>query len=403
MKVLLTHKFHRLTGGAEVFYFDVARVLKKYGHQVGYFSTSHEDNVVTGDFERFVPPPRYESGGLMVRIAGSRDIFYSSSNRDAMLKAIDDFQPDVLHAFAVHVHLTPSIFEAAKMRGVPVIVSCNDYKHICPNYKLYHSGHHCEDCKGGRFYNAVKNKCSKDSLIFSTASAIEAYTHEYFNVYERYVDRFLFASEYMLNKTKEFWADKDIDYGILKNPFDASAYSAFYRGDYAFYFGRIVDEKGVDRILDAARRFKLPIKIVGDGPELGELKLRAESEGLSHVEFLGPMWGDDLVKLLEGCRFVVVPSLWNENFPYVIFQAFAAGKPVIGSLRGGIPELVGDERGLLFDPDNVEELADCMKRLWEGEDECKRMGMKAHEYVVREFSNDVFYDSLMSNYKEVLL
>jgi glycosyltransferase involved in cell wall biosynthesis len=110
-----------------------------------------------------------------------------------------------------------------------------------------------------------------------------------------------------------------------------------------------------------------------------------------------------LVKLLEGCRFVVVPSLWNENFPYVIFQAFAAGKPVIGSLRGGIPELVGDERGLLFDPDNVEELADCMKRLWEGEDECKRMGMKAHEYVVREFSNDVFYDSLMSNYKEVLL
>lgn len=402
MKVLLTHKFHRLTGGAEVFYFDVARVLKKFGHEVGYFSTSHPDNLTTGDFESFVPAPSYDIGGLITRIAGSRDIFYSASNRDAMLKAIDDFKPDVLHAFAVHVHLTPSIFEAAKMRGVPVLVSCNDYKHICPNYKLYHSGRLCEDCKGGHFLRAVKNKCCKDSLIFSVASSIEAYVHEHLGVYEKYVNRFLFASEFMLDKTKEFWVDKSVDYGVLKNPFEASDYDPVYSGEYALYFGRIIDEKGVDRIVEAAKKIPIPVKIIGDGPDLEKLQKEASRFGLSQIEFLGPMWGDELKNVLYDARFVIVPSLWHENFPYVIFQAFAAGKPVIGSLRGGIPELIGDDRGLLFDPDKADGLADCMRGLWEDTDTCERMGKIARDYVVKGFSDDVFYESLMSNYQAVL-
>lgn len=402
MRVLLTHKFHRLTGGAEVFYFDVSRVLKKFGHDVGYFSTSHPDNVSTGDFENFVSAPSYDNGGLISRIAGSRDIFYSAKNREAMLKAIDDFEPDVLHAFAVHIHLTPSIFEAAKMRGVPVVVSCNDYKHICPNYKMYHSGRVCEDCKGGHFLRAVKNKCCKDSLIFSVASTIEAYVHEYLGVYEKYVDRFLFASEFMLEKTREFWTDKQVNYGVLKNPFDVSKYSPVYQGDYTLYFGRIIEEKGVDRIVDAAKKTSIPIKIIGSGPDLAKLQAEVVQNNLTHVEFLGAMWGEELNRMLHGARFVIVPSLWHENFPYVIFQAFAVGKPVLGSFRGGIPELIGNDRGLLFDPDNINELAASMERLWNDVDECKRMGYAAREYLEREFSDDVFYESLMSNYRAVI-
>lgn len=402
MKVLLAHKFHRLTGGAEVYYFDVARVLKKFSHEVGYFSTIHPDNLSTGDFESFVSAPSYDTGSLISRVTGSRDIFYSTNNRDAMLKAIDDFKPDVLHAFAVHVHLTPSIFEAAKMRGVPVLVSCNDYKHICPNYKMYHSGRLCEDCKGGRFMKAVKNKCCKESLVFSVASAIEAYVHEYIGVYEKYVDRFLFASEFMLEKTREFWSDKKVNYGILKNPFDASSYSPVYQGRYALYFGRIIDEKGVDRIVDAAKKITIPIKIIGDGPDLEKLKQEASRYDLQHIEFLGPMWGDKLNTVLYGARFVVVPSLWHENFPYVIFQAFAAGKPVIGSIRGGIPELIGEERGMLFDPDKVDDLAGCMRELWDHTEACEHMGKLARNYVIKDFSDEVFHESLMSNYQAVL-
>ncbi len=48
MKIMLAHKFHYMTGGAEVFYFQVARVLKEKGHTVSFFTTEAEENIATG-------------------------------------------------------------------------------------------------------------------------------------------------------------------------------------------------------------------------------------------------------------------------------------------------------------------------------------------------------------------
>jgi glycosyltransferase involved in cell wall biosynthesis len=179
-------------------------------------------------------------------------------------------------------------------------------------------------------------------------------------------------------------------------------YEPVYRGTSALYFGRIIGEKGVDRIIDAAKYVNIPIHIIGDGPDLKASQKKVSDYELDHVKFYGPMWGAELEKMLYAARFVIVPSLWHENFPYVIFQAFAAGKPVIGSKRGGIPELIGRDRGLLFEPDNPDELLACIKRLWADQEECTRMGKFAREYVVNEYNDDVIYQSLMSNYAAVM-
>lgn len=401
MKILLAHKFHHLTGGAEVFYFEVARVLKNYGHEVSFFSTESEENINTGDVAHFVPAPNY-SGGLLDKLKALPSTFYSKDKKKAFAKLLDEFKPDIVHAFAIHVHLTPSILEAAKERNIPVVMSCNDYKHICPNYKIYDGTSNCELCKGGKFYNAAKKRCCKGSFSFSLASSIEAYIHEHKKVYDNLVDKYLFASEFMLNKTKEFWVNKKVQYGVLKNPFKPEEYSPNYSGDYALYFGRVIDEKGVDRIVHAAKHCDVPIKIIGDGPQLTELQNLAERENINNVEFLGSMWGDELNQVLVHSRFVIVPSLWHENFPYVIFQAFACGKPVLGSKRGGIPELVGEDRGLLFEPDNIDDLSDCMSKMWNSVEGCKQQGLKARSYVEIEFNDKVFYEAIMSNYRSVL-
>lgn len=402
MKVLLAHKYHSLKGGAEVFYFEVARVLREHGHTVAFFSTESPDNLNVEGALYTVPQPSYVESGVVRKILGAGDMFYSDDNKQAMLAAIEEFKPDIVHAFAIHVHLSPSVLEAAKERGVPVVMSCNDYKHICPNYKLYDGKAICEACKGGRFYQAILKRCCKGSLVFSVASTVEAYVHQYKDVYKRLVDRYLFSSSFMLGKTKDFWADFEFDHGFLRNPFDASEYRVEPGGDYALYFGRLVDEKGVDRIVEAARYSPVPIKIVGDGPELEALRAVARSHGLKHVSFLGALWGDDLKSVLYKSRFVIVPSLWHENFPYVIFQAFAAGKPVIGSKRGGIPELVNEERGLLFDPDHAEQLVECMNRLWESPTQCLTMGRSARQFVESQFSDERFYQDLMLNYRSVM-
>lgn len=401
VKVLLAHKFLRVTGGAEVFYFEVARVLEQNGHEVAFFSTAHAENEQV-DRGYFVDEPQYKSSNIITKTKGLAGIFYSGEKKQAMIDAIDDFKPDVLHVFAIHVHLTPSILEAAKECGVPVLMSCNDYKHICPNYKLYDGNSLCESCKGGRFYNTLIKKCCHNSLAYSAASMLEAYIHEHKGVYDKYVDKYLFASEFMLSKTKEFWTGRQVNYGMLRNPFDASDYSVSNGGEYALYFGRVIDEKGIDLLVEEASAIDVPLKVIGDGPDLQRLTSQVAALGIENIEFLGAKWGEALKKELSNAAFVVVPSLWHENFPYVIFQSFAAGKPVLGSNRGGIPELIGEDRGFVFDVEVKGDLARKMELLMSDTEGAIRMGQTARCYVEAQYNDSAFYETLIGHYKDVL-
>ncbi len=113
--------------------------------------------------------------------------------------------------------------------------------------------------------------------------------------------------------------------------------------------------------------------------------------------------GDELESLIADARFVVVPSLWHENYPYVIFEAFAKGKPVIGSRRGGIPELVTDgETGLIFEPDDPVELATKIRFLAQNEDIARRLGRNAKAYADERFTRELFLTELMHAYEVAL-
>ena len=68
--------------------------------------------------------------------------------------------------------------------------------------------------------------------------------------------------------------------------------------------------------------------------------------------------------MIKSSRFLVIPSEWYDNLPLILCQAYAMGKPVIASAINGIPEYVDDGiDGLLFEPGNAEELAECIDRL----------------------------------------
>jgi glycosyltransferase involved in cell wall biosynthesis len=98
-----------------------------------------------------------------------------------------------------------------------------------------------------------------------------------------------------------------------------------------------------------------------------------------------------------------LPSIWHENLPYVILQSFAAGKPIIGTDRGGIPELVQHGRfGLICPAQNPEALAEGIKRLWNDPDTAVSMGLQAAEYVKQEFGYIKYYENLMRVYSGVI-
>lgn len=404
MKILLCHNNYTKRGGAEVFYHEVGRVLSANGHEVAYFSVADEClEIPWRDY--FPHVVQHNHGNFFARVRRFPNLIYNYNAKSAMKRIINDFKPDIVHVFAIYIQLTPSILDAARQAKIPVVMSCNDYKLICPNYKLYHHNHICEECRGHNFYRAVVNRCCHNSVIYSVASSIEAYTHHWLNIYRKNIHTFLFASEFMAQKTEEFWGAETFRWQILRNPFDASTHKmSTASGDYLLYFGRLIDEKGVQLLLEAAAMVpEVPLVVVGDGPDLHQLQKQTRLNKLDQVRFAGPLWGADLDEVLRNCRGVVVPSLWHENFPYVILQAFAVGKPVIGSNRGGIPELVKHgERGLIFDADKVENLAKSMKQFMTDEILTRNMGIAAKHYVDKEFNDERFYTRLMQIYSEVL-
>ncbi len=405
MRVILAHKFFYRRGGAELFFRETGGCLERRGHQVAYFSTIHPENPPSRFSPYFVKPPNYSEGSIWKRAAGIGKMIYSVETKRQFARLLRDFKPDLVHAFHLYVHLSPSLLDACAAAGVPVVISLNDYKHICPNYKLYHHGRICEDCRGGRFYRAVLNRCCKDSLTFSLASSLEAYAHKWLGIYSRKVHTYLFASEFMARETEKFWGRGSFRWRILPNPLPHSEpVPSGEDGGYILYFGRLAEEKGVDDLITAMGYIpEVPLKIVGEGPQEKMLKDLARERGLRNVEFLQPGWGEYLAGVLRRSRFVVLPSKWYENIPYAVLQSFQAGKAVIGSDRGGIPELVQDGvSGLLFPAGDPRALAGRIKELWDNPARAAALGAAAGDYLRERFNQERFYHTLMEIYREVL-
>ena len=410
MKILLVHKFWKRVGGAEVYFQDTARILRNYGHEVKIYTTDiapegstdiypKNEDVVFGEYFDYL------HGNIAQKVLNIPKIIYSKPNKNSFRKLLKSFRPDVVHVFAIYVTITPSILDACREEGIPVVMSCNDYKHICPNYRLFHHGKICEDCKGGKFYKAVVNNCCKHSIAVSVISAAESYVHSMMDIWKKNVHTFLFESRFMMNKTEEFWGKGVAQLAFLGKPFNAAACTFYNRDEgYILYLGRLSDEKGVDILLHAMKLIpEARLIIAGDGNFRQELESIKNQEGLVNVEFIGNQHGNALEMLLAGSRFVVVPSLWHENFPYVMMEAFGRGKAVIGSDKGGIPEyIIEDETGYVFPSHDSGVLAQKMRILWNNPEKAALMGKNAKAFADTFFNDEIFYSRLLEIYKNSL-
>lgn len=125
------------------------------------------------------------------------------------------------------------------------------------------------------------------------------------------------------------------------------------------YLGRAHVTKGLALLLDAVAgvphaSLQLVLHVIAqDAGEVHFLEqARLRFAGDSRVRFAEPLSRAEVPTALASADAVVVPSLWLETGPLVVYEAFAAGTPIIGTRRGGIAELVSDGiDGVLVDPD----------------------------------------------------
>jgi glycosyltransferase involved in cell wall biosynthesis len=401
LRICLVNTFHYRRGGDCTYAFDLAALLRSKGHEVVHFAMKHPENVDSEYSEFFVDhvdfAETFRSKNPLSRVRAFARSLYSPEAREKFCRLLDETAPDIVHLQNFRRHLTFSIVGAAKARGLPVVFTAHDYDPICPNSLLLAGGRICTACKGGSFYKAAFVRCKENSLSGSLAIALEGMFTRLRKYYDL-IDVIITPSSFARGCLVDSGFDPQ-KVRVVHNFIDTS-----YGGRGVIYFGRLVVEKGLDVLIRSAADLPdVPVILAGDGPRRSHLEelaqeLRLKSAG-GNVEFLGYVDRSRLHQVVKNMMCVAMPSIWYENFPYAILEAFALGKPVVASNIGGMPEMVEDGKtGLLFEPGSARELSRVIGQLVESPERAEQMGRNARRRVEKEFDAETHYRKIMEIY-----
>jgi glycosyltransferase involved in cell wall biosynthesis len=361
MKVLLAHNRYRVAGGEERHVELLERGLREAEVDVRIFER-RSDEIRT--------PLR--------RLATAVTMSYSPLAAAALGRELRDFRPDVVHFHNLLPLLTPSSLRAAHASGARVVLTVHNYRFACPAGTLLRRGCYHEDCvDGSSLACAARN--ARGSIGESLAYGIALELQRRFRLLERWVDAFIAPSAFVAERLERAGLPSNRIH-VLPSGVELEADPA-HEGTFALFAGRLSPEKGVHALLRAARRTQMPVLVAGGGP------LAAEVAAAPHVRYLGELDRLQLTALRRRAAFAVVPSLAPEVFPMTALEAFAAGKPVVASRVGGLPELVEDGvTGTLVPPDDPARLAEAMTALWEAPERAARFGERAWRRVRDRYS-----------------
>jgi glycosyltransferase involved in cell wall biosynthesis len=173
-------------------------------------------------------------------------------------------------------------------------------------------------------------------------------------------------------------------------------------GDYGTYVGRLSSEKGLGVLLQAlSLAGDPPFRIIGDGPVHHELVDLSARLGLKQTVLTGRLHHSEVNRIVSESRFLVMPSLCDENAPLAVLECMAAGRPVLVSENGGLPELVEAGAGMSFKTGDARSMADMMHVLLRDDERCIGMGMRARTLAEERFSAEGHLRQLEELYREV--
>jgi glycosyltransferase involved in cell wall biosynthesis len=405
MRILFLNNFNYLRGGSEKVMLEEMDLLSQTDHEVAVFARSHERND-PAEFSEFFPPAMdTEQLGVSLKTPGTVcQLIYSRSARLGLREVLYRFRPDVAHAHNIYGRLSLSVVDELEAQGIPVVMTLHDLKPLCPSYLMLNHGKICELCQGKHFYQAVLTRCHKNSLVGSTIYAVESYLNRIFGKYAK-ITRFIAPSSFLRDKFVQFgWPLEKLVYlpNFIEYFPDDTIQTA---RNYWLCFGRLSREKGVRTLLMAysALSSPPPLVIAGDGPHRSELETLAQETRMP-VSFTGHLNQADIQTTLRHAKVVIMPSECYENAPLSLLEAFAYGKPVVGSRIGGIPEMIEDGiNGLLFEAGSIEDLRTKLKLITKLPDErLAAMGYAGKQMVTTHFSAPVHYKGLISIYEDVL-
>ena len=371
MRVLMLHNRYRLPGGEERAVGDIMALLQANGHEVEVLE---------------------RSSGEAGRRRAAQALVLGGDDPGEVSDRLRRFKPDVVHVHNIHPLFGWRALAAAKAAGVRTVFHLHNFRLFCAIGVAYRDGAVCYRCRGRDTRPGLRFRC-RGSTGEAVAYAIGLHTQQ--PRLFQFTDRFITVSQAHARRLFELGLPA-APTRTLRNfarARDLASGSRAGDGAYALVSGRLVEEKGFDTAIAAAREAAVPLIIAGDGPDRDRLRSLAAG---GDVRFTGRLPEAELAELRRGAGLVLIPSRWEEAFPYAGLDALAAGVPVLASRRGGLPELVGSESGLVADDRGA--WARRVRQLWDDPQGRRRMGLAGLERVRSQFSERPYLEALIEIY-----
>lgn len=287
-------------------------------------------------------------------------------------------KPKIVHGFLFHAYILGTF--AAKLAGVPIVIASRRSL-----------GHFKE--KKWHYLLAERLANRMTDLIVANSEAVR--------------DDVIRQEKVEPAKVRVVY--NGVDPALYEIPADPALRTSLGIPEEARIVGvvaNLIHYKGHRFLLQAWRTVKQKIPgarllLVGDGPLRGALEELAQELGLEkEVRFLGSR--QDVPRLFALMDVAVLPSL-EEGFPNAILEAMAAGKPVVATNVGGIPEaVIHGKTGLLVPPKDPQALADAIIQLLCDPKLAEEMGKAGRERVTKEFGLDRMVKEMEGLYEELI-
>lgn len=335
MKVLLTSTLYptpqapKIVGGAEIFARRFAEGLVQRGDEVEVIraastpgqapETCDGINVYSAPVQNIYLPFTEQKNVALRSIWHAVDDWQMQA--PLIAERIKAFKPDVLHSNNLS-GLTTAVWRVAAQLGVPVLHTLHDYYLTCPRCSRFDKGcsceHTCTSCKILTFHR---------KRATHWLSAVVGVSERVLSIH---TDMGMFAETPIRT--------------VIRNASTEPPHAPYPRPicttEVTFGFiGRLTEEKGIENLMRALAllpRDRIRMMIAGRVSDEEQRRLRTLAPD-ARIEFMGFVAPDDFYKQVD---VVVAPSIWHDPGPLVVADAKAAGRPLLGTRFGGMPEVI---------------------------------------------------------------
>lgn len=332
------------------------------------------------------------------------DTIYSRRTEREVTSLVQQFRPDIAYVHNVFPLISPSLFHTLYRMRVPSVHMIHDFRLWCPNSRFYVNNHPCQRCpKQGNYWPAIENRCVQGNAGYSAVYAASLFLNQKVG-FSGKIGGYICLTEFAKKLLIDFQVPEEKIF-VCPNHIDTSVSTPQYgKGDYVLYLGGLYRDKGVMTVVKAfAKLPHIPVKFVGAGDAEQEMRDFIREHRLSNVEIVGFKGGEEKREYLRNSLFTICATHCYETFGLVVLEAYASGKPCIASAIGALPYIVEPQKtGLLFEPQNSDDLAEKVRWLYERPAEIDSMGRQAREIVERKYDTRLRYAALTAIFKQVI-